>query len=91
MKRWAVAAAVVALIYAVPGTAAEGNESAGDRFTIHAAVLTGTGVPQDTPVTILLDRGTGRTWMLFVIDKGPTWVPVPYHPKVPDNAEPPGQ
>lgn len=91
MSRWIF---VIVLCMTLMGASADGamaEEDPGrfDRFTIHNAVLAGTGPLEHPPVTILLDRTTGQTWMLAAIENKVLWIAVGYNPKVPDNALPP--
>jgi hypothetical protein len=61
------------------------QEDSEARFAIHSAVLA--GAPESPPVTIMLDRRTGQSWMLTATTKNSEtkiqWMSVPYNPSVP--------
>ena len=67
---------------------AEDDQHSND-FTIQNAIIAGTGASNDPPITILLDRKTGQTWMLGQANGVIQWLQVPYSPVVPKNVVPP--
>ena len=91
MRRWGFILFLCAVLtVAVVTIAMAGSDTAPvSRFTIHSAVIAGGGAVKDPPVTILLDRTTGQTWMLGVIENKPQWLSISYRPEVPKNALPP--
>ena len=89
--RQGVIAAAIAMVLASPvkTVLAADDSTKLDHFTIHAAVLAGSGQSQEFPTTILLHRTTGQTWMLVLADGKPLWVAVTYSDPRPGRALPP--
>lgn len=68
---------------------AAGQDAPAERYEIRQATIGGIADAAPLEVTVLLDRETGRTWMLAAIDGRPKWLPLPFNPQVPDNVLPP--
>ena len=56
------------------------------RFGLHEGTLANPGEPQK--ITILIDRQTGQTWMLVVVETIPQWVPLKFPALLPPNPLP---
>ena len=78
-------AILLATLVALPAHAQDAN-----RYTIHSGVLSGfSSQGEPPPITIMLDRVTGQTWMLAVVGDAPQWISLPYNGRVPADALPP--
>lgn len=48
------------------------------RYEIRTGQIFGINNPAQQPATLMIDRETGRAWMLGMIDSELKWLPVPY-------------
>lgn len=59
------------------------------RYEIYQGKISGFAQGDPPPVTILLDRQTGQTWMLALLGSSPQWLALSYNSKPPPNTLPP--